>query len=439
MKPHDHPGSPATPRVLAWLTPLGPLALALVLDPACATSATGASAGPLPPAGATASAEPVEMDTADNGGAADPAAEQADTLAPPEKNPFRGARFLIDPDYVRKVESTPAASPDQAALFHKAAAYPTAVWLDSIEMAQHASRWLDEARRQQQSAGEPVVTVFVVYDLPGRDCAAAASAGELSPDKAGEARYRKEFIDKIAAQFKAHHDQRIVALIEPDSLGNLATNLNIPRCAAADPVYRRSVAYAISKLSMPNVSVYLDAAHAGWLGWTGNRGAIAQVYKDILDAAGGADTIRGFFTNASNYTALHGRENQKLEPSNPCPDETTYVRELAETLMWAGIKHKGYIIDTSRNGRDGVRSKWGNWCNVRGAGLGERPRAAPTALVDAYYWVKPPGESDGTADATAARFDENCRSSDATPGAPEAGKWFPSFFKELVKNANLPL
>jgi cellulose 1,4-beta-cellobiosidase len=190
---------------------------------------------------------------------------------------------------------------------------------------------------------------------------------------------------------------------------------------------------------MPNVSLYLDAAHAGWLGWTGNRGAIVEVYKQILDAAGGADKIRGFFTNVANYNALRGRENLKLEPTNPCHDEATYVRELAETLMWAGIKHKGYIIDTSRNGRDGVRSKWGNWCNVRGAGLGERPRAAPTPLVDAYYWVKPPGDSDGTADASATRFDENCHSTDAAPGAPEAGQWFPTYFKELVKNANPPL
>src|SRR5207253_5371753 len=99
----------------------------------------------------------------------------------------------------------------------------------------------------------------------------------------------------------------------------------------------------------------------------------SDVCSSDLAAAGGDDKIRGFFTNVSNYNVLHGDDGRTLEPTNPCPDESTYVQELAETLMWAGIKHKGYIVDTGRNGRGGLRAKWGNWCNVRGAGLGERP------------------------------------------------------------------
>jgi len=50
-----------------------------------------------------------------------------------------------------------------------------------------------------------------------------------------------------------------------------------------------------------------------------------------------------------------------------------------------------------------------------------------------------PGESDGTADTKAARFDPNCASDDATPGAPEAGKLFEPYLVDLVKNANPPL
>ena len=38
----------------------------------------------------------------------------------------------------------------------------------------------------------------------------------------------------------------------------------------------------------------------------------------------------------------------------------------------------------------------GNWCNPSGAGIGERPRAAPATGIDAYVWIKPPGESDGS-------------------------------------------
>ncbi|MBC8131864.1 MAG: glycoside hydrolase family 6 protein [Deltaproteobacteria bacterium] len=367
--------------------------------------------------------------------------EQSATVAPPSGNPFVGSALLFDPEHVGKVEATAATlgSTPLATAVRKAGAFPTAVWFDSIAEVQRAPKWLAEAQTQQTTAGRPVVAVFVVYNLPNRDCAAAASAGELTVDGGGEARYRTEVIDPLAAAFKARPNQKIVLILEPDSLPNIATNMRIAKCAASAPVYKRSIAYAVSKLSAPNVSLYLDAAHAGWLGWEGNRGSIAKIYKDVLADAGGADKIRGFFTNVANYNVLKGAENRKLEPSNPCPDESTYVRELAETLMWAGIKNKGYIIDTSRNGRDGIRSKWGNWCNVNGAGLGERPRIAPTPLVDAYLWVKPPGASDGTSDSKAPRFDATCVSPDAASGAPQAGKWFATYFIDLVKNANPPL
>lgn len=35
------------------------------------------------------------------------------------------------------------------------------------------------------------------------------------------------------------------------------------------------------------------------------------------------------------------------------------------------------------------------WCNQKGTGLGELPRATPQAHVHAYAWVKQPGVSDG--------------------------------------------
>jgi cellulose 1,4-beta-cellobiosidase len=94
------------------------------------------------------------------------------------------------------------------------------------------------------------------------------------------------------------------------------------------------------------------------------------------------------------------------------------------------------LVDTARNGRGGIRTKWGNWCNIRGAGLGERPRASPSSGIDAYYWIKPPGESDGISDPTAPRYDVMCSSSDSVAGAPQAGQWFASYFADLVKNAN---
>lgn len=364
-------------------------------------------------------------------------------LPPAEGNPFAGATFFVNPEYRALVEQAAAqASPADAALMKKAAAYPTAVWLSSIDdVKKKLPAALHEADRQRKSAGgKPIVSVFSLYDLPGRDCNAKASAGELAADARGVERYRKEFIDPIARAFAAHPEQRIVVVLETDSLANLATNLDKPACATADPIYRRSTAYAVAKLAaIPNVSIYLDAAHAGWLGWGGNRAKIAAVYKDVLQMAGGDDKIRGFFVNVSNYDPLTGDFGKALEPTNPCPNELTYVAELADSLRWAGITGKAFLIDTGRNGRGGVRRQWGSWCNVHHAGLGERPRAAPAPLVDAYYWIKPPGHSDGTSDRTAARFDEMCAGPDATPGAPEAGQWFQAYYVELVRNAEPPL
>ncbi len=354
-------------------------------------------------------------------------------------NPFKGAEFYVNPDYTKRVESTIAALPAVAAQAKKVAKQPTVMWLESLGALQHLPRWLDDAAKQEKAAGKPLVPVFLVYNLPNRDCSAKSSAGELTLENGGEQRYRTEFIDKIAEQFKAHSAQKVVVILEPDSLPNIATNLSVAKCAQSANVYKNSVAYAISKLSLPNVSIYLDAAHAGWLGWDGNRAKIADLYKEVLTMAGGIDRIRGFATNVSNYTALKGEANKKLEPSNPCPDELTYVQKLSENLEKVGIKGKGFLIDTARNGKDGIRTKWGNWCNVKGAGLGERPKVSPAPLIDAYIWAKPPGESDGTSDSKAKRFDENCTSADAATDAPEAGQWFQSYFVDLLKNANPPL
>ncbi len=355
-------------------------------------------------------------------------------------NPFYGVRYYLNPDYAEKVEAAAAsAAPADAALMRKVGLNPTAIWLDSIEKAGTIGRHLDEARQQQTRTGQPSLTVFVVYDLPNRDCSAKASTGELKVSENGEARYKTEFIDPIAAQFLAHPDQPIVVVLEPDSLANLATNLGNPKCRNSYDAYMLSVAYAISRLSLPNVSIYLDAAHAGWLGWDNNRSRIVEIFKRVMKLAGGYHKVRGFATNVSNYNTLTGRDGKKLEPSNPCPDEISYVHRLGDTLTRHGVKHKKFIIDTGRNGKGGLRRRWGSWCNVKGAGLGERPGVTDDSVVDAYFWIKPPGESDGVSDPKAARYDASCSSPDSAQGAPQAGEWFESYFIDLVRNAKPPL
>jgi cellulose 1,4-beta-cellobiosidase len=196
----------------------------------------------------------------------------ADAAAAPiaSSNPFDGAQLYVNPDFAKQVVST-SKDPQVA----KAATFPTAIWIDTIEKSKVVPRVLEDAKG--------ALPVFVIYDLPNRDCSAKSSAGELTLEQ--EARYKTELIDPIAAQFRAHPSQKIVIVLEPDSLANIATNTNVAKCAASEGTYKRSLAYAIKTLSMPNVYVYLDAAHGGWLGWDDNRKKIAAIFKSVLDDA----------------------------------------------------------------------------------------------------------------------------------------------------------
>ena len=108
------------------------------------------------------------------------------------------------------------------------------------------------------------------------------------------------------------------------------------------------------------------------------------------------------------------------------------------------------IIDTGRNGAAGMRSQCKNWCNIRDAGVGHVATTATANpdVVDAYFWLKTPGESDGCTqvlpdDSSCPRFDSDCASADSIgsrdgePRAPEAGQWFDYQIKQLAENARL--
>ena len=58
-------------------------------------------------------------------------------------------------------------------------------------------------------------------------------------------------------------------IIEPDSQSNLDTKSGNSGCgkSASSNVYKTRVAYAINKFKDPNITMYLDAVHGGWLGW----------------------------------------------------------------------------------------------------------------------------------------------------------------------------
>lgn len=43
-----------------------------------------------------------------------------------------------------------------------------------------------------------------------------------------------------------------------------------------------------------------------------------------------------------------------------------------------------------------MRGDCANWCNIRGAGVGHFPTVdTGNPMIDAYFWLKTPGESDG--------------------------------------------
>ena len=371
------------------------------------------------------------------------ASEAAPPAAPPAAlttgNPFAGATLFVNPDYARKVEASIARSPADAPALRALQTVPTAIWIARLATVPKVGAYLDAALAQQRREGRPVVTVFVLYDLPDRDCHANASQGELHAASGGLETYKRVFVDGIAAAFAAHPDQRIVAIIEPDSLPNLATNLDDPRCAAAEHGYREGTAYAIARLSAPNVSLYLDTGHSGWLGWPDNQTRTARVFREVLDAAGGRGLIRGFASNVANYSVLDAATERFDYQGNPTRDERTFHAQLSATYAAAGLPNVAWLVDTGRNGVGGIRRQWGYWCNNRGAGLGERPRADPAPGIDAWYWVKPPGESDGTSDPTAPDYDPDCGKEDAATSAPPAGEWFHAYALDLVRNARPPL
>ncbi|HXJ19013.1 MAG TPA: glycoside hydrolase family 6 protein [Polyangia bacterium] len=359
--------------------------------------------------------------------------------APIDMNPFEGAKMYVNPDYVAAVDGVAKDHPADAALLKKIAQYPTAIWLSWIKDTKNLAKYLDDAQAQQDAGGKPVVPTFVVYDIMGRDCNAEASAGELDLSEAGEGRYQHDYIDVIAAAIGAHPKVRVALILEPDSLANLVTNLGNEKCQAAEPYYKRGIAYAVAKLSLPNAFIYLDAAHAGWLGWPKNIVKAVHLYKDVLTMAGGPDRIRGFATDVSNYNPAKDPTAPPRVADYPPNDELGYVADLAKLLPTVGISGKAFVIDTGRDGRANIKTSGANWCNIKGAGLGERPQASPSPNVDAYLWIKVPGESDGVADPKAPRYDANCSSDDATPGAPQAGDMFESYLIDLAKNAAPPL
>lgn len=284
----------------------------------------------------------------------------------PGPNPFIGNKLFVDPDMhsVKQADAWRAQRPEDAALMDKIATQPQAEWLGEWSGAVK----LFVRGKMRQYAEANAMGLFIVYNIPDRDCGQHSKGGA----KNGEAYL--EWINKIA---DGVDDGKAVMVLEPDALSLLE------KCTVKSKHAERykllADAIRIFK-AHPGIHVYLDAGNARWLP--------PEQIAAHLNAAG-IDYADGFSLNVSNYVAT---------------DETLAFGKKVSALT--GGAH--FVIDTARNGNGAAPGN--EWCNPDGRALGIPPTTdTDEPLCDAFLWLKRPGESDG-----------------ACNGGPRAGEWWPA-------------
>jgi len=290
-----------------------------------------------------------------------------------------------------------------------------------------------------------------------------------------------------------------------------ATGATVP-APGADPTDRYAqLAYALVRLATkaPNAKVYVDGTHSAWLGVSEAAFRINHLTTTATQTAQAADlpfdpSEVGFFLDVSNFqpidqliqfgtwvsdciAAATVGASWAIGNFTYCPGQYDAALNFAidytpayEATVTAGLQNMlggasattRFIIDTGRNGQGtldptpygaapfdqpasvlGTLAS-GSWCNPPGAGVGLRPTMATLVpLLDAYAWIKVPGESDGTCDSAAGvracdyslynpwGIDSTAQLSwDPLWGQvdPTAGGWFANQALQLAENANPP-
>jgi endoglucanase len=372
--------------------------------------------------------------------------------------------------------------PKDAALIAKMETIPRAVWFTSGTPAQVQQQ---VRLTMAEATLERAVPVLVAYDIPGRDCAQYSAGGALD-----QAAY-EAWIDSFAAGIG---NRQAVVILEPDSLGLLPSNCGGPSAnyPFTDDERYAEIQHAVTALEADHgVSVYLDGTHSAWL-------AVGDMTHRLLTA--GVQQAQGFYVNVSNYQPTPNLVDYGTwisdciaivtDPANPLfnnpsacgsqyyPATESDFSTWDLTTQWYAA-HMGtavaathFVIDTSRNG-DGPNSMAryanapynqpasvigtlasGNWCNPPASGLGLKPTASTgVPLLDAYLWVKTPGQSDGQCDAAGGvrawdytAYTQPGWPTDAAGQAlfdplwgvddPAAGAWFPQQALQLAQDAN---
>jgi endoglucanase len=287
-------------------------------------------------------------------------------------NPIAGARFWVDPtsDAKRTAVAWRSTRPADAAQLDKIAAQSQARWFGDWNSTATVAGEVDAATSTMIAAG--ALPVFVAYNIPLRDCG-SYSANSMTP-----AAYR----DWITALAGGLRGRRAVVIVEPDGIAETS-------CLSASDLAQRLdlLRFAVATLSAKGGLVYIDAGQPGWH-------SAATIAERLVSA--GIAGAQGFALNVSNFVAT--------------PENVSYGQQISALV---GGRH--FVIDTGRNG---VGSN-GEWCNPAGRALGERPTTVTgSSLVDAYLWIKTPGESDG-----------------ACGGAPPSGVWMPEYALGLAQRA----
>ncbi|MFI9171490.1 glycoside hydrolase family 6 protein [Streptomyces lincolnensis] len=288
--------------------------------------------------------------------------------------------FWVNPDgnaAKQVVAFEKAGKKQDAEQIRKIAEQPTAEWIVPENSEEQARGYTEAAAKADRDA------LLVVYNIPHRDC------GQFSGGGAADGNAYRSFIDGLA---KGIGDRPATVILEPDAVLHMVDN-----CTPEEFHEERYdlLKGAVEKLkSLKNTKVYLDAGNAGW-------GKPDDISEPLQRA--GVDRADGFSVNVSNFYSTD--------------DSIAYGKELS-----AKVGNKPFVIDTSRNGNGPYEE--GNpderWCNPPGRALGEPPTTKTAdPLVDAYVWVKRPGESDG-----------ECK------GGPKAGEWWPEYALKLAQGSD---
>jgi endoglucanase len=226
---------------------------------------------------------------------------------------------------------------------------PTAYWMDNVSTPSVDAKYIADA----QAAG--TIPVLALYGIPHRDCGSYAAGGFGSG-----AAYRG-WIDGVAG---AIGSGPAAVILEPDALA-------MADCLSGDQRQERYdlIRYAVDALTRnPAAAVYVDAGHSRWHSPEDMAGRLNQA---------GVEHARGFSLNTANFFTTE--------------EEIGYGDTISGLTNGAH-----YVIDTSRNGAGPADGDL-YWCNPSGRALGAAPTtdtASPN--VDAYLWVKRPGDSDGS-------------------------------------------